>query len=210
MLIFVSFVKFELMYEHISGKLAEINPAYAVIDSNGIGYFINISLHTFTALSGLENDGEDGKLYIHLVVREDALILYGFFDVKERELFRQLISVNGVGSNTARMILSSLSPDEVFNAILNDQVSVLKSVKGIGAKSAQRIILDLKDKLKKDADSVDILNTEHNTKRAEALSALTMLGFNESVAEKALTRVIKTLPEDSSVEYIIKEALKHL
>ncbi|MCF8331279.1 MAG: Holliday junction branch migration protein RuvA [Bacteroidales bacterium] len=198
------------MYEYISGKLTEKNPAYAVIDSNGVGYFLNISLHTFTALSAKEKDGELCRLYTHLVVREDALILFGFFDIKERELFRQLISVNGVGANTARMILSSLSPDEVFDAILNDQVSVLKSVKGIGAKSAQRIILDLKDKLKKDTDSVDILNNEHNTKRTEALSALTMLGFNESIAEKALTKVIKTLPEDSSVEHTIKEALKHL
>ncbi len=198
------------MYEHISGRLIEKNPAYAVIDSQGVGYFLNISLYTYTALNEKEKQGEFCKLYTHLVVREDAMILYGFINATERVLFRQLIQVNGVGANTARMILSSLSPDEIYEAILNEQVAVLKSVKGIGAKSAQRIILDLKDKIKKDTESVDILSGGHNTKRTEALSALTMLGFQESVAERALAKVLKSLPADTSVENLIKEALKTL
>ncbi|MCF8217690.1 MAG: Holliday junction branch migration protein RuvA [Bacteroidales bacterium] len=198
------------MYEYISGKLTEKNPAYAVVESNGVGFFLNISLQTFTALSEGEQKGEYCKLYTHLVVREDALILYGFTDKKERELFRHLISVNGVGANTARMILSSLNTTEVYEAILQEQTGTLKSVKGIGAKSAQRIILDLKDKLKKDQSDVDILESGYNTKRTEALSALTMLGFQESAAEKVLSKILKSVPPDSSVEEIIKEALKAL
>lgn len=197
------------MYEHVSGKLTEKNPAYAVVESNGVGYFLNISLQTYTALSQ-KGQEEDCKLYTHLVVREDALILYGFIDQKERELFRHLISVNGVGANIAQMILSSLNTSEVYEAILQEQIGTLKSVKGIGAKSAQRIILDLKDKLKKEQSDVDILESGYNTKRTEALSALTMLGFQESVAEKVLTKVIKSVPSDSSVEEITKEALKEL
>ena len=197
------------MYEHVSGKLTEKNPAYAVVESNGVGYFLNISLQTYTALSQ-KGQEEDCKLYTHLVVREDALILYGFIDQKERELFRHLISVNGVGANIAQMILSSLNTSEVYEAILQEQIGTLKSVKGIGAKSAQRIILDLKDKLKKEQSDVDILESGYNTKRTEALSALTMLGFQESVAEKVLTKVIKSVPPDSSVEEITKEALKEL
>lgn len=198
------------MYEHFSGKLTEINPAYAIIECAGVGYFLNISLHTFTALNDRGDKGEQCKLFAHLVVREDVMSLFGFIDQSERQLFRHLISVNGVGANTARMILSSLSPNEVYEAIVNEQVGILKSVKGIGAKSAQRIILDLKDRIKKDAETVDILSTEHNTARTEALSALTMLGFQESVAERALAKVLKSLPADSSVENIIKEALKTL
>lgn len=198
------------MYEYVSGKLSELNPAYAVVDSQGVGYFLNISLNTFTALSKHAKNSENCKLLTHLVVREDAMILYGFFNDKERQLFRHLIMVNGVGANTARMILSSLSPDEVYEAILNEQVAILKTVKGIGAKSAQRIILDLKDKLKKDSENVDILNTGHNTKRSEALSALTMLGFQEGVAEKALAKVLRSVPADASVENIIKETLRSL
>ncbi|MFW6019668.1 MAG: Holliday junction branch migration protein RuvA [Bacteroidales bacterium] len=198
------------MYEHISGKLTEKNPAYAVVESYGVGYFLNISLQTFTALSEKEHQGKQCTLFVHLVVREDALILYGFIDKKERELFRHLISVNGVGANTARMILSSLNTAEVYEAILQEQIATLKSVKGIGAKSAQRIILDLKDKLKKEQTNVDILDSGYNTKRTEALSALTMLGFQESAAEKVLSKIVKSVDPDSSVEDIIKEALKAL
>ncbi|MFO8054709.1 MAG: Holliday junction branch migration protein RuvA [Bacteroidales bacterium] len=198
------------MYEHICGRLTEKNPAYAVIDCNGVGFFLHISLYTYTALNDQLKQAETCKLYTHLVVREDAMILYGFIDRQERALFRHLISVNGVGSNTARMILSSLTPGEITEAVLNEHSATLKSVKGIGAKSAQRIILDLKDKLKKETDPADILPSGHNTYRAEALSALAMLGFHESVAERALSKVLKTLPAESSVEDIIKEALKSL
>lgn len=198
------------MYEHISGRLHELNPAYAVIDCQGVGYLLNISLYTFTSLSESVNTGDESKLYTHLVVREDALTLYGFINSQERENFRRLILVNGVGANTARMILSSLNPNELNEAIINEQVSTLKSVKGIGAKTAQRIILDLKDKLKKESNTTDILGSEHNTKRTEALSALTMLGFQEGVAEKALTKVLKSAPANTSVEQIIKETLKSL
>lgn len=197
------------MYEHITGKLWESTPATAVIHCYGVGYLMHISLYTFTAL-GEKDKNKDVTLYTHLIVREDAHMLFGFASKKERELFRLLIGVNGVGANTARMILSSLSPEEVTEAILGGQVETLKSVKGIGAKSAQRIILDLKDRLKKGAEQGDILPSTHNTTRAEALSALTMLGFPESTADRALTKVLRSLPADASVENIIKEALKAL
>ncbi len=197
------------MYEHITGRLSESTPATAVIDCQGVGYLMHISLYTFTAL-GKKDKSQAVTLYTHLVVREDAHLLFGFSGKKERKLFRLLIGVNGVGANTARMILSTLSPEEVTEAILGGQVETLKSVKGIGAKSAQRIILDLKDQLRKGAEQGDILAPTHNTTRTEALSALTMLGFPESTADRALTKVLRALPADTSVENLIKEALKAL
>lgn len=198
------------MYEHISGQLKELNPAYAVLECNGVGYLLNISLYTYTSLADSNASEETCRLYAHLIVREDALTLYGFINQEEREHFRQLILVNGVGANTARMILSSLTPDELTDSIINEQVNTLKQVKGIGAKTAQRIILDLKDKLKKESPATDILSSEHNTQKNEALSALAMLGFQEGAAEQALNKVLKSMPADTSVEHIIKETLKSL
>jgi len=194
------------MYSYFEGKLYEKTPTYAIIDCNGIGYMINISLHTFSKIK----DQEKCKLYTHLVVKEDAHTLYGFADKEERTLFRHLISVSGVGANTARMMLSSLSPEEIFQAIVTNNVSILQSIKGIGAKTAQRIILDLKDKLEKLGGDKEIIFIEHNTKREEALSALIMLGFNKSLVEKMLDKIIRSESSNITVEQLIKSALKNL
>jgi Holliday junction DNA helicase RuvA len=194
------------MYSHFEGKLVEKTPTSAIIDCNGVGYDLSISLFTFSKIK----DEEKCKLFAHLVVREDAQILFGFATREERELFRHLISVKGVGANTARVILSSLSPDEITQAILSGNVPLIKSVKGIGAKTAQQIILDLKDKLKKGTDIPEILEPSYNTNKEEALSALTMLGFSRNVAEKAMAKVMKQLGTELPVEGLIKEALKLL
>ena len=194
------------MYSYIKGKLIEKNPTYVVIESAGVGYYINISLHTFSKIS----DDEQCKLFVHFVVREDAQILYGFADEEERQLFRHLISVSGVGSNTARLILSSLKTEEIFDAIVNNKPSVLQSVKGIGGKSAQRIIIDLKDKLYKEGVSAGNLEISHNTQKDEALSGLVSLGFNKKIAEKALDKILKSGDSPLSVEQLIKNALKTL
>lgn len=194
------------MYAYFKGKLVEKSPTEAIIECNGVAYQLNISLQTFTAIK----DREDCKLYAHLVVREDAQMLYGFATTGERAVFRQLISVSGVGANTARMILSSMSKDEVFNAILTDNAAALQAVKGIGAKTAKRIILDLRDKIAKDENVPEILSDSHNTNKEEALSALVMLGFARSAADKALTKVIKKEGLSLSVEDLIRLALKNL
>jgi Holliday junction DNA helicase RuvA len=194
------------MYEYLQGKLVEKNPAYAVIDCSGVGYYVNISLNTYTQIGKKENI----KLLIHFIVREDAMILYGFFDSYERDVFRKLISVSGVGPSTARMILSSLTSAEVFEAIATANVGVLKGVKGIGAKSAQRIIVDLKDKLDQMVTDGENLPFQHNTLKEEALSALLALGFSKQMAEKGLKKVFSTHPEVDKVEDLIKEALKVL
>ncbi len=149
-------------------------------------------------------------MFVHFVVREDAQILYGFADEEERQLFRHLISVSGVGSNTARLILSSLKTEEIFDAIVNNKPSVLQSVKGIGGKSAQRIIIDLKDKLYKEGVSAGNLEISHNTQKDEALSGLVSLGFNKKIAEKALDKILKSGDSPLSVEQLIKNALKTL
>lgn len=194
------------MYSYIKGTITELNPAYAIIEAAGIGYMINISLNTFISLK----DKDDYKIMTHLVVREDSLTLYGFATEQERELFRQLISVSGVGANTARIILSSLDPREIVEAISTNNVSVLQSVKGIGAKSAQRIIVDLKDKVGKEKDIVEIFETSYNTLKDEALSGLMILGFTKSAAAKALDKILKTKSSSTSVEELIKDALKIL
>jgi len=194
------------MYSFIEGKIAELNPAVAVIDCHGVGYLINISLNTYTKISGKESC----RLHTHLVVREDAMILYGFAEEQERFIFQQLISVSGIGPNTARLILSSLSPDEVADAIINEKVRILQSIKGIGGKSALRLIVDLKDKMQKDAPARENLGSEHNTVKAEALSALVMLGFNKTMAEKAIEQVMKAEGLALPVEHMVKSALKIL
>ncbi len=194
------------MYAYFEGKLIDLTPASAVVDCNGVGYSVNISLNTYTKLK----DKTSCRMFTHLVVREDAMVLYGFADQKERQVFRQLISVSGVGANTARLILSSLSPDEVAEAIITGNVPVLQSIKGIGAKSAQRIIVDLKDKMGKDDGLHDFLGMAHNTAKEEALSALIMLGFNKIQAAKALDHISQVSPSGLTVEQFIKEALKIL
>ena len=194
------------MIHHIKGRLVEKSPTHAIIEASGIGYFLNISLITFSKLGNDENC----TLYTHLSIKEDAHTLYGFVEKSEREIFRQLISVNGVGASTARIMLSSMTAEEITTAIITSDVNALKSIKGIGAKSAQRIIVDLKDKLGKiDGIEQNILTFANNTNRDEALSALLALGFIKNSVEKVLNKVLKAQP-DLDVENLIKEALKNL
>ena len=194
------------MIHHIKGRLVEKSPTHAIVETSGVGYFLNISLITFSKLG----DDENCKLYTHLSIKEDAHTLYGFSEKSEREIFRQLISVNGVGASTARIMLSSMTAEEITTAIITSDVNALKSIKGIGAKSAQRIILDLKDKLGRiDGIEQNILTFANNTNRDEALSALLALGFIKNSVEKVLNKVLKAQPE-LDVEGLIKEALKNL
>jgi len=194
------------MIAFIEGSLEEKNPAYVVINCNGVGYMLHISLHTYSQLP----DHGQVKIYAHQVIREDAHLLFGFAKTDERELFRLLISVSGVGPNTARMVLSSLSPAEVKSAIVNNNVAMLQSIKGIGAKSAQRIVVDLRDRLEKEGVFKDEnLIFSNNTMHEEALSALVMLGFAKNAAQKALAAILKKkqgLPV--TTEELVKEALK--
>jgi Holliday junction DNA helicase RuvA len=193
------------MIEYLSGQLAEITPAFVVVELNGLGYYVHISLNTFTALRGKITS----KIFIHEVIREDAHSLYGFHDREERELFRMLISVSGVGANTGILFLSSLTVNEIRIAIMSGDVDRLKSVKGIGLKTAQRIIVELKDKLTKEPVSNDIFNTLNNTTREEALSALVTLGFIKKNAEKVVDGILRGNP-GKTVEQIIKDALKQM
>ncbi|MHC1777150.1 MAG: Holliday junction branch migration protein RuvA [Lentimicrobium sp.] len=192
------------MYAFIEGKISEITPASVVIDCRGIGYEISISVNTYSQIKALENC----RLLTHLAVREDAMVLFGFAKEQERILFRNLISVSGVGAGTARLILSSLTPEEVTAAIASGNVPLLQRVKGIGGKTAQRIIIDLKDKVGKDPGLKEILGSPHNTKKEEALSALTMLGFNKTLAEKTIEKIFKDEGTSLTVEQLIKSALK--
>ena len=194
------------MFAYFEGNLIEKTPTYAVIECGGIGYMINISLNTFTKIK----DEIKCRLYTHLSVREDAHVIFGFYDENERTLFRNLISVSGIGPNTARMMLSSLSSEEIIQAIGNGNLNLLQSIKGIGNKTAQRVILDLKDKMSKITLDKENFAPLHNTKREEALSALVMLGFNKSAAEKTLDKILRTEETNSSVEQLIKSALKVL
>jgi len=194
------------MFEYINGKIAELNGSYAIIEAAGIGYFIKISLNTYSFLK----DKTEAKLYLHQVLREDTNDLYGFIDKPGREIFRLLISVSGIGANTARVMLSSLTTAEIQKAILENDVNTIKSIKGIGIKTAQRVIVDLRDKIGKvAADATDIFDTSSNTNKDEALSALVMLGFTKKLAEKAIDKVTKS-DNNLSVEDIIKKSLKTL
>lgn len=193
------------MITHIEGKLVEKNPTDLVIDCNGIGYLVNISLHTFSQIP----DREHIRLYTYLQVREDAHTLYGFSSKSEREIFKLLISVSGIGANTARTMLSSLTPEQVKEGIANENVALIQSVKGIGAKTAQRVIIDLKDKVLKVYGIDELSLIPNNTNKDEALSALDVLGFNKKLSEKVLDKILKTQP-DAPVEQLIKEALKNL
>jgi len=193
------------MITQIEGKLVEKNPTDVVIDCNGVGYFINISLHTFSQIP----DKEHLKLYTYLQVREDSHSLYGFSSKIEREIFKLLISVSGIGANIARTMLSSLTPDQVKDGIAGGDVALIQSVKGIGAKTAQRVIIDLKDKVLKVYGIDELSLKPNNTHKDEALSALDVLGFNKKQSEKVVDRILQAQPE-ALVEQIIKEALKNL
>lgn len=201
------------MIEYLRGELAELSPATAVIDCNGVGYGANISLNTYSAIQGKKNC----KLYIHEAIREDAYILYGFADKQEREIFLLLISVSGIGGNTARMILSALSPSELVNVISTENANLLKTVKGIGLKTAQRVIVDLKDKIKTTGTVVAggtmsggmLLTVAAAEVQEEAVSALTMLGFSAAPSQKVVMGILKEEPE-APVEKVIKLALKRL
>ena len=195
------------MIYHIEGKLVEKTPTYDVIDASGVGYIMQISLNTFTKIG----DNEKCKLFTEQVyVRDDMPRFFGFYDTAERNLFRQLVSVSGVGGTSALLMFSSLSADEIQNAIVTGNVTLLKSVKGIGEKTAQRIIVDLKDKMGKGTLSTEFFVPSNNILKEEALSALVMLGFNKPAADKALDKIIKTLGTGQTVEQLIKAALKNL
>lgn len=193
------------MIHHLKGKLIEKNPTHVVIECAGVGYFVNISLNTFSKIA----DVESIHLYTHLQVKEDSHTLFGFSEKSEREVFRLLLSVSGIGTSTARTMLSSLSPTQVRDAIAHGDVAVIQAVKGIGAKTAQRVILDLKDKILKVHDMDQVSPVSNNTNRDEALSALEVLGFARRPAEKAVDKVLRQ-ERSPSVEEIIKLALKNL
>ena len=192
------------MYEYIKGRIEELSPAMSIIEANQVGYAVNISLNTYAALEGKA----EAKLYIHEAIREDAFTLYGFAEKAERDLFLLLISVSGVGANTARMILSSFSVPELEAIISGENVSQLKAVKGIGLKTAQRIIVDLKDKVGKETSPLGA-QIQTNNNREEALTALVLLGFNRSASAKVVDKIIAGDPA-ISLEKIIKDALKQL
>jgi holliday junction DNA helicase RuvA len=191
------------MFEYIKGTVTNLSPAGIVVEAGDIGYFVHISLTTYTQLHG----SDKVKIFLHQVVREDAHILYGFFSESERELFRLLISVNGIGANTAIMMLSSHKPEELQHAILNENVGLLKNIKGIGIKTAQRVIIDLKDKIGKTTAGDLLFRSGENPVRSEAITALEMLGFNKKAIEKLVDQVLTAQPA-ITVENLIKLALK--
>jgi Holliday junction DNA helicase RuvA len=197
---------FSLMYEFISGRVADLTPTYAVIDAGGVGYYLNISLQTFSEIEGRS----EALLYVHFTVREDAQILYGFATREEREVFRRLISVSGVGGNTARMVLSTYSPSELANIISSENAVLLKNVKGLGLKTAEKIIVELRDKMVGITSSSAVKdmaagNETHN----EALAALAMLGFSRAASDKVVRSIMKENPT-APVEDIIRLSLKKL
>ena len=194
------------MITQLQGKLVEKNPTNVVIDCHGVGYFVNISLNTYAALP----EGEAIKLYTYLQIKEDAHTLYGFLTKAEREVFVLLISVSGVVAGTARTMLSSLTAAQVRNAIVNGEVATIQSVKGIGAKTAQRVVLDLKDKMLKLQDFADAPISAVSTHKEEALAALEVLGFVRKQSEKVFDKIVQAAPESLSVEDIIKQAIKSL
>ena len=193
------------MITQIRGRLVEKNPTYVVVDCAGVGYLLHVSLQTFSSLPTDENI----RLFTHLSIREDAHTLYGFISKIKREVFKLLISVSGVGPSIARTMLSSMSSEEVQNAIASENVALIQSVKGIGAKTAQRVIVDLKDKILKTFDIDEVSLSSNNTNKEEALSALEVLGFNRRQSEKVITAILKDTPNET-VELLIKKALKNL
>ncbi|MFV5688708.1 Holliday junction branch migration protein RuvA [Flavobacterium sp. ZT3R25] len=193
------------MIAHIAGKLVEKTPTQVVIDCGGVGYHVNISLHTYSLLPNTDFI----KLYTHLQIKEDAHTLFGFVEKSEREIFKLLLSVSGIGASIARTMLSSLDPKQITNAIASGDVVTIQSIKGIGSKTAQRVILDLKEKVLKLYDLDEVSMSQSNTNRDEALSALEVLGFVRKTSERIVEKIVKEDP-DASVESIIKKALKNL
>jgi len=190
------------MFEYIKGKIDQLSPTNVILENGDIGYLIHISINTFTQL----NKAKEAKLFIHQIIREDAHLFYGFFSREERDIFRLLISVSGIGANTARMILSALSPNETIEAITTGNVVVLKGIKGIGAKTAQRVIVDLRDKVGKTTEKSEIFDISSNRIKEESLSALATLGFTKSSVTKIVESIISKNPE-ISVEELLREAL---
>lgn len=196
------------MYEYLNGKFALINPSFVVVDCNGVGYKIEISLNTYSQIK----EKKEGKVFVHFIVREDMQVLYGFADEKERELFRLLIGVSGIGPNTARVILSSLNSDELVKAIREEDLKSINAIKGIGNKTAQRVIVDLKDKVQKwdySSEISSMASQKDNKNHEQALLALQTLGFNKIIIEKTLDKILKENSQ-MDVENLIKEALKRL
>lgn len=196
------------MYEYLNGKFALINPSFVVVDCNGVGYKIEISLNTYSQIK----EKKEGKVFVHFIVRDDAQVLYGFADEKERELFRLLIGVSGIGPNTARVILSSLNSDELVKAIREEDLKSINAIKGIGNKTAQRVIVDLKDKVQKwdySSEISSMASQKDNKNHEQALLALQTLGFNKIIIEKTLDKILKENSQ-MDVENLIKEALKRL
>ena len=192
------------MYAYLQGKFTSKSPAQVYLDVHGIGYEVNISLNTFSAIQHLN----EGKLFVHLQVKEDAHTLFGFFEKEEKEIFLLLIGVSGVGAATARMMLSSIRPDEVNRAIMQGNVRLLESVKGIGKKTAERLVLELKDKINKQAISAGNVYLAGNTLEHDALTALTALGISRVQAEQSIQKIIRSQPDISQLEELIKKALK--
>lgn len=194
------------MYAYIKGKITYKNPAFVFLENNGIAYHINISLNTF----GKIQDKEEVLLYTYLLVKEDDLSLYGFFEQEEKQLFEKLISVSGIGATTAQIILSSMSPNEIVSAIVNENEMVFKNIKGIGIKTAKRIILDLKDKLSKLPVSDSLASPANSGIKSEALAALLALGINRQKAEMAILNTLKSNSDIADVQTLIKLAFKYL
>ena len=194
------------MITHLQGQLVEKTPTYVVIDCNGVGYMIHISLNTYSKIS----EEKQLRLYTYLQIKEDAHTLFGFYEKSEREVFSHLLSVSGVGAGTARIMLSSLSPSQLQSAIINGDAKTIQSIKGIGAKTAQRIILDLREKMIKLGGVEEISNNDTNINKQEALSALEVLGYPQKVAENVVQKIISKANDNLSVEEIIKQALKLL
>lgn len=195
------------MFAYLKGKLAFQDPTYVIIDIQGVGYEVKISLNTFSKIKNKESI----QLFTYFHVKEDAQILFGFADQHEKSIFQHLISISGVGPSTGLMVMSSLSPEEVEHAILSEDVKTIQGVKGIGAKTAQRIILELKDKIGKDTGTGDLINiptSNKNTIRNEALAALVTLGINKAAAQKSIEKILKGSSEEMSLEELIKLALK--
>jgi holliday junction DNA helicase RuvA len=193
------------MIAHIQGRLVEKTPTDVVIDCNGVGYQLHISLHTYSLIP----DSENIKLFTFLQIKEDAHTLFGFVEKSEREIFKLLLSVSGIGANIARTMLSSMEPKQILQAIASADVVTIQSIKGIGSKTAQRVILDLKEKVLKVYDLDEVSMSLNNTNKDEALSALEVLGFNKKLAERVVDKIVKETP-DATIESIIKQALKNL
>ena len=193
------------MIAHLQGKLVEKSPTHIIIDCGGVGYHVNISLHTYSLLPLTDFI----KLFTHLQIKEDSHTIFGFVEKSEREIFKLLLSVSGIGASIARTMLSSLDPKQITNAIASGDVNTIQSIKGIGSKTAQRVILDLKEKVLKLYDLDEVSMSQNNTNRDEALSALEVLGFIRKASERVVEKIVKENP-DSSVESIIKLALKNL